>query len=69
VRGAVPDVLPGDVYDLASLVVGELAFLHAITPGALPVHAFDPAWQGHRLPSHVHQQARTLESQLAALAS
>jgi hypothetical protein len=27
-------VLPGDVFDLAQLVLGELAFLHAITPNA-----------------------------------
>jgi hypothetical protein len=67
-RGAVTDVVPGDVYDLASVVLGEVAFLHAITPRVPPVHAFDPAWQGHRLPSHVYQLARTLEAQLGALA-
>jgi hypothetical protein len=67
-RSAPPDVLPGDVYDLASLVLGELAFLHAITPGVAPVHPFDPPWEGQRLPAHVHQLARTLEAQLAALA-
>jgi hypothetical protein len=67
-RGAMTDVVPGDVYDLASIVLGEIAFLHAITPGAAPVYAFDPGWNGHRLPSHVHQLARTLEAQLGALA-
>jgi hypothetical protein len=67
-RGAVTDVVPGDVYDLASIVLGEVAFLHAVTAGAAPVHAFDPGWHGHRLPSHVHQLARTLEAQLTALA-
>ncbi|MBZ0236802.1 MAG: hypothetical protein K8M05_31020, partial [Deltaproteobacteria bacterium] len=67
-RGAPNDVVPGDVYDLACLVVGELAFLHAVTPGARPVHAFEPAWRGHRLPAHVDQLARTLEAQLKTFA-
>jgi hypothetical protein len=67
VRNAPPDVLPGDVYDLANLVLGEVAFLHAITPAAAPLHAFEPLVGGHRLPAHVHQLARTLEAQLAAL--
>ncbi len=63
-RGDVPDVLPGDVFDLASLVVGEVAFLHALTPDAPPVHAFEPQAVGHRLPSHVHQLAGTLAGML-----
>jgi hypothetical protein len=66
-RGTPPDVLPGDVYDLAHLVLGELAFLHAITPNAAPLHAFEPPVTGHRLPAHVHQLARMLEAQLTAL--
>lgn len=66
-RGTPPDVLPGDVFDLAHLVLGELAFLHAITPDAAPLHAFEPPVAGHRLPAHVHQLARTLEAQLASL--
>lgn len=66
-RGTPPDVVPGDVYDLANLVLGEVAYLHALTPDAQPLHAFEPAVGGHRLPSHVHQLARTLEAQLAAL--
>ncbi len=66
-RGVPADVLPGDVYDLASLVLGELAFLHALTPQAAPVHAFEPAPTGPRLPAHVDQLARTLEAQLAGI--
>jgi hypothetical protein len=66
-RGTPPDVLPGDVFDLAHLVLGEVAFIHAITPNAAPLHAFEPAVGGHRLPAHVHQLARTLEAQLASL--
>ncbi|CAN5831031.1 hypothetical protein BH11MYX3_BH11MYX3_33360 [soil metagenome] len=66
-RGVPADVLPGDVYDLASLVLGELAFLHALTANAAPVHAFEPAPTGPRLPAHVDQLARTLEAQLGGI--
>lgn len=66
-RGAPPDVLPGDVYDLANLVLGEVAYLHALAPDAAPLHAFEPPVGGHRLPAHVYQLACTLEAQLAAL--
>jgi hypothetical protein len=66
-RGTPPDIQPTDVYDLANLVLGELAYLHALVAGAAPVHAFEPGGRGFRLPSHVHQLARTLEAQLAAL--
>ena len=67
-RGAPADVLPGDVYDLASVVLGEVALLHALTPTAIPLHAFEPTASGHRLPADVDQLARTLETQLATLA-
>jgi hypothetical protein len=60
-------VLPGDVYDLACLVLGELTFLHAVTEKAQAVHAFEPAATGYRLPGHVDQLARTLEAQIAAI--
>lgn len=66
-RGTPADVLPGDVYDLASLVLGELAFLHSLTPAAMPLHPFEPTSSGHRLPAHVDQLARTLEAQLATI--
>jgi hypothetical protein len=61
------DVVPGDVYDLACLVLGELTFLHALTDRAQPVHAFEPAATGYRLPGHVDQLARTLEAQIGAI--
>jgi hypothetical protein len=66
-RGTPPDVLPGDVYDLAHLVLGEVAFLHALSDSAAPLHAFEPGPVGYRLPSHVYQLASTLEAQLASL--
>lgn len=65
-RGAPQDVLPGDVYDMANLVLGELAYLHSLA-GGQTVHAFEPSGTGYRLPSHVYQLARTLEKQLTAL--
>ena len=66
-RGTPADIVPGDVYDLANLVLCELAYLHELTADAQPLHAFEPSVTGHRLPSHVHQLARTLEAQLATL--
>jgi hypothetical protein len=67
-RGTPTEVLPGDVYDLASVVLGEVALLHSLAPTAMPLYAFEPATSGHRLPAHVDQLARTLEAQLATLA-
>ncbi len=67
VRGTPKDIVPGDVYDLANLVLGEIALLHALTPNAVAVHAFEPAPAGHYLPAHVEQLARTLEAQLGAI--
>jgi len=65
-RGPIGEVLPGDVYDLAHLVLGELAYLHSL--GTNPaVQPYEVAGCGHRLPSHVHQLARVLEAQLVVL--
>ena len=61
------DVLPGDVYDLANLVLAEIAFLHSLSPEAMPVHAYELAPSGYRLPAHVDQLVRTLHAQLAKL--
>jgi hypothetical protein len=66
-RGTPSDIQPTDVYDLANLVLGEVAFLHSLTNSAQPLHAFEPGGAGHRLPAHVHQLARTLEAQLTSL--
>jgi hypothetical protein len=63
--GALADVRPGDVYDLAYLVLGQVAYLHSLAPHAAPVSAIEPGANGYRLPAHVDQSARTL---LAALA-
>jgi len=66
-RGTPSEINPTDVYDLANLVLGEVAFLHALTAGAHPLHAFEPGGWGHRLPAHVYQLARTLEAQLTSI--
>jgi hypothetical protein len=66
-RGTPSEINPTDVYDLANLVLGEVAFLHTLTAGAQPLHAFEPGGSGHRLPSHVYQLARTLEAQLTSI--
>lgn len=60
-------VLPSDVYDLASLVLGEVAFLHGIAKDSAPVYPFEGNAPGRKLPSHVWQLAGVLEQQLTAL--
>ena len=61
-------VLPSDVYDLASLVLGELAFLHSLHKDAPAPYPFEGNLPGRKLPSHVWQLAGVLEQQLAQLA-
>ena len=59
------DVTPSDVYDVASLLVSELAYLHARLPNAgAPRSSYNP---GDKLPSHVYQRAGMLERQLSEL--
>ena len=59
------DVIPRDVYDIASLVVSELAFIHSVS-GDLPPprDTYDP---GRKFPSHVYQRVSILEEQLRLL--
>jgi hypothetical protein len=56
---------PGDVYDMASLLVAELSYLHSLRPNILP--ARDSYYPGDKLPSHAYQRAGRLESQINAL--
>jgi len=60
-----PDIQPNDVYDLATLIISELAYLHAHLPKALPPK--QSKLHGPILPSHVYQQAGGLLTQLQAL--
>ncbi len=58
-------VTPSDVYDIASLLVSELAYIHSKLKGSTPPRpAFYP---GRKFPSHVHQRAGILERQLLEL--
>jgi hypothetical protein len=58
-------VTPSYVYNMATLVVSELTFVHALIPDAsAPVGTYYP---GRKLPSHVYQRVGILEAQLAEL--
>jgi len=58
-------VSPGDVSDMASLVVEELTSLHVLYPGArTPARAYYP---GARFPAHVYQRVGLLEAILRDL--
>jgi hypothetical protein len=59
------EATPSDVHDIASLVVSELAYLHAQLPGVLP--AREVYYPGRRFPSQVYQRAGILEGQLLEL--
>lgn len=59
-------IAPSDVYDIASLLVSELAYLHSLRGDLPPVkRVFSP---GQLFPSHVYQRAGMLESQIEQLA-
>ena len=58
-------VTPSDVYDIASLIVSELAYLNEqIKEVQSPRKIYNP---GRKLPSHVYQRAGILEKQLIDL--
>ena len=60
-----PDIQPNEVYDLATLVNSELAYLHTHLPHTLsPQRVRQP---GAIFPSHVYQQAGGLLAQLQEL--
>ena len=56
---------PGDVYDLASLIVSELAHLHAQFKDSRPPYNVYPP--GLKFPAHAYQRAGLLEAQLIDL--
>ena len=59
------EVRPSDVYDIATLLVSDLAYLHAHIPQAK--FPGSVSYPGRKFPSHVFQQAGILLSQLTAL--
>lgn len=56
---------PNDVYDLATIVVAELAHIHAHASGVKPPRKSYPP--SHKFPSHVFQRAGILEVQLGQI--
>ena len=56
---------PSDVYDVASLLVSELDFLHSHLDGARPPR--EVYYVGRKFPSHVYQRVGILEQQLIQL--
>ncbi|NIL98134.1 MAG: hypothetical protein GTO53_09980 [Planctomycetales bacterium] len=62
----IDQVTPSDVYDLASVLVAELAYLHGRYPEVEPPPTI--FYPGRKFPSHVHQAARLLDRQLDWLA-
>lgn len=56
---------PSDVYDIASLLISELSYLHSKLPSAKPPHKV--YYPGRKFPSHVFQRAGMLERQLTSL--
>ncbi|GJL60906.1 MAG: hypothetical protein NPIRA03_37630 [Nitrospirales bacterium] len=60
-----PDIQSNDVYDLATLVISELAYLHAHLPHIPPPQPV--SLRGPFLPSHVYQQVGGLLAQLKVL--
>ena len=56
---------PGDVYDLASLLVSELAYVHARFKVSQPPYNVYPP--GLKFPAHAYQRAGLLEAQLIDL--
>jgi hypothetical protein len=61
-------VMPSDCYDAASLLISELAYLHARIPGLAPAAAAEMYEVGHKIPSHCYQRASHIEAGLRALA-
>ena len=60
-------VTPSDVYDIATLVVSELAFFHSHLKGAEPVVEEFVSFSERKFPSHVYQRVGILEEQLRDL--
>lgn len=62
------EVAPSDVYDLASLLVSELVYLHSTVPQVAPPSAAEFYEVERRLPAHVFQYAGHLGGYLQVLA-
>jgi hypothetical protein len=58
-------IQPSDVYDLATLLVSDLTFLHGALKDVSPIPSVP--FPGRKFPSHVYQQAGVLLDHLRAL--
>jgi len=58
-------IVPGDVYDVASLVVSELAYIYVESKATIPI-TIEPD-PGRKWPSHVYQKVSFLKRQLNEL--
>ncbi len=58
-------IQPSDVYDLATLLVSDLTFLHGTLKDVSPIPSVP--FPGRKFPSHVYQQAGVLLDHLRAL--
>jgi hypothetical protein len=65
----VEQISPSDVYDLASLLLAEVVYLHSRVPSLGPPAASEFYEVGHKLPAHVFQMVGYLEAHLDALAA
>lgn len=63
------EIAPSDVYDLASLLVSELVYLHSTVPNVTPPSAAEFYEVERRLPAHVFQYAGHLRGYLDAIAT
>jgi hypothetical protein len=62
------ELAPSDVYDLASLAISELVFLHSRVP-ALSAPTVSEFYEvGHKLPAHAFQRVGLLEAYIDAIA-
>jgi hypothetical protein len=63
----VDQTTPSDVYDLASLLLAELVYLHSRIPSLGPPAASEFYEVGHKVPAHVFQMVGYVEAHLDGL--
>ncbi|HTJ42847.1 MAG TPA: hypothetical protein VL463_12175 [Kofleriaceae bacterium] len=65
--GDTAQVRPSDCYDIATLVLGEVAFLHALAHDSNPPAPYEHVGAGHKLPSHVYALAGALTATIGRI--
>lgn len=64
-KHAINKITPSDVYDVASLLVSELSYIHSKLDGSQPPEKV--YYPGKKFPAHVYQRAGILNSQIDSL--